>query len=240
VIDALLSEKGNLYKEDSLFRCDDACLCDGCRGDLVVSVSLPEIWAQAKYLCRPVLEVFDHYCCTVPFVEHNLGAARVRFALRKPCLFLNHAGYCTVYAVRPAACALFPEFLSLRTDRDDCVKDMELDSYPCVEHLPDVPEARKDALTRLAKIHQEEIYGGEIYLFGHAGFTVDLREEVSRICVGRPGEVVPFSVQTEALRRLLNTCGWWGRIRQKIQALDAAEGQEIFFSGMEIVAALNL
>jgi len=240
VIDASLSEKTDLYTKESLFKCNDACLCDGCSGDLVVSVSLLEIWALARRLHRPVLEVFDHYCRTIPFVEHDLGAVRVRFALRKPCLFLTEAGGCTIYAARPAVCALFPEFLSLRGDRDEYIKEMDLSAYPCIEQFADASGARKDALTRLVSMHWEEIYAGEIYLFGRAGFTVDLREEVSRIRNGWSGEIVPFSLQTEALNRVIESCGWWVRIREKIGTLDAQEGVETLFSDMQIVKALSL
>ena len=240
MLDAWLAEKGKLYTKDSLFRCDDACPRYGCRGELLVNVSLLEVCVQAKHLDRPVSEVFDRYCSTAPFVEHGLEAARVRFVVRKPCLFLDDAGYCAIYAARPAACALFPEFLSLRADRADYVSGSNLSRYPCIEHFADVPEARKDALTLLWSMHQKEIYAGEIYLFGRAGFTVDLREEVGRRRDGREAGVVPFSIQMDALHASLRAGGWWNRIREGIEALDTPDGFGTLLSGMKIVEALNL
>jgi Fe-S-cluster containining protein len=240
VLDAWLSEKSNLCTKESLFRCDDACPRYGCRGELLVTVTLLELKAQARHLGRPVLEVFDQFCCTVPFVEHGLDSVRVRFVLRKPCLFLDDAGYCAIYPLRPAACALFPEFLSLNGDGWDYVTGSDLSHYPCIEHFAEVPEARKDVLATLMSMHRKEVYAGEIYLFGHAGFSFDLREEVSRVHEGRPGEPVPFSVQSDVLCATLSAGGWSDRMRKKIEALDTPEGLETFLSGMKIVEALNL
>jgi Fe-S-cluster containining protein len=240
VLDAWLGKKGNLYTKDSLFRCDDACPRYGCRGELLVNVSLFEVCAQAKHLGRPVLEVFDRYCSTVPFVEDGLWATRIRFVLRKPCLFLDDAGYCAIYAVRPAACALFPEYLSLHGDGNGHVIRNELSRYPCIEHFTDVPEARKDALAMLWKIHQKEIYAGEIYLFGRAGFTIDLREEVGCRFQGREGGAVPFSIQMDAMQASMSATGWWARIREKIEALGTPDGLGTLLSGIRIVEALNL
>lgn len=240
MLDAWLGEKGSLYTKDSLFRCDDACPRYGCRGELLVDVSLLEVCVLSRHLDRPALEVFDRYCSTVPFVEHGFEAARVRFVLRKPCLFLDNSGYCAIYAKRPAACALFPEFLSLNGDREDYVIGNNLGRYPCIEHFADVPEARKDALAALWKMHQKEIYAGEIYLFGRAGFTVDLREELGRRYQSGEGDAVPFSIQTDALHASLNAGGWWDRIREKIAVLDTRDGLGTLLSGMRIVEALNL
>jgi Fe-S-cluster containining protein len=240
VLDAWLGEKGSLYTKDSLFRCDDACPRYGCRGELLVDASLLEVCVLARHLGRLALEVFDRYCSMVPFVEHGFEAARIRFVLRKPCLFLDNSGYCTIYATRPAACALFPEFLSLQGNRKDYVIGNGLGYYPCIEHFAQVPEARKDALAALWKIHQKEIYAGEIYLFGRAGFTVDLREELGRRYEGREGGAVPFSIQTDALHASLSAGGWWDRIREKIEALDTPDGLGALLSGIKIVEALNL
>jgi hypothetical protein len=57
VLDAWLGEKGNPYTKESLFRCDDACPRYGCRGELLVDVTLLELSAQARHLDRPVPEV---------------------------------------------------------------------------------------------------------------------------------------------------------------------------------------
>jgi hypothetical protein len=40
VLDAWVGGKGSLYARDSSFRCDDACPRYGCRGELLVSVTL--------------------------------------------------------------------------------------------------------------------------------------------------------------------------------------------------------
>lgn len=78
MLDAWLGEKADLYTKESSFRCDDACPRYGCRGELLVTISLLELSAQARHLGRPALDVFDRFCCTVPFVEHGLERVRVR------------------------------------------------------------------------------------------------------------------------------------------------------------------
>jgi len=239
VLDSWLGEKGSLYTTGSLFRCDDACPRYGCRGELLVSVSLLEVCVQARQIGRPAIEVFHRYCSTVPFVENGLRTARVRFVLRKPCLFLDKDGYCAIYAVRPAACALFPEFLSLHEDKEGYVNGNGLSHYPCIEHFSDVSEARKQTLAALWNIHQKEIYAGEIYLFGRAGFTLDLREELGCRADSLEEGALPFSIQTEAMHASLSAAGWWVRIREKIEALDTSEGLRTLVSDIRIVVALN-
>ncbi len=240
VLDAWLREKGDLYAKGSLFKCDDACPRYGCRGDMLVTVTLLELKSLAVYLSRPALDVFDRFCSVAPFVEQGVERVRVRFVLRKPCLFLEESGYCAVYPLRPAACALFPEFLSVHADGAVYRADSDLARYPCIERFTEVPEARKEALKALHGIHRKEVYAGEIYLFGQAGASFDPREEVGRLREGRAGQPVPFSVQSKALDTLLRACGWWDRIREKIDALNTQEGFDTFFSAIRIVEQLSL
>lgn len=240
MLDAWLSEKANLYTKDSSFRCRDGCVCPGCRGDLLVNVSLVEVSVLSNHLDRPSLEVIEHYCHVAPFVQHDFRTARVHIVFHKPCPFLAVTGRCSIYTVRPAACALFPESLSLRTGRDESFNGGDPNHYPCIDPFADVSGQRKDALTALTRMHRNEVYSGEIYLFGQAGFTVDLREDVSRICDESTEKVVPFSAQAEALHRFLIKHGWWSRLCEKIVRLDTRDGIDAVLSGMKIVEALNL
>ena len=234
MLDAWLGEKHSLYNKDSSFKCDDTCPRYGCRGDLLVDASLFEIYALAKYLQRPVAETFKRYFSLAPFVEHGFDRVRVRFALSKPCPFLNEKGYCTVYEKRPAACALFPEYLSIAGTIDSYVE------FPCVSYAGDVPESRKDALKNLFSMHSKEMYAGEIYLFGCAGYTVDIREEIACRRGNAAGDEVSFGIQREALQAALNRNGRLRRIHEKTESLDAPGGIEQLFLGMKIVDALKL
>ena len=166
-------------------------------------------------------------------MEHGYDKARVRFILRKPCAFLDEKGYCAVYEKRPAACALFPEYLRISG---------AIDSYrlfPCVGHLGEASESRKGSLKRLFSMHSKEIYAGEIYLFCCAGYTVDIREEIACRWGGLSGAVVPFGIQREALQEALSMDERLDLIHEKVGSLDAPEGIEQFFSGMKIVDALK-
>ena len=66
-------------------------------------------------------------------------------------------------------------------ERQEYICDNGISTYPCVrrEAYRVTPE-RKEAVRSLQRIHEREIYGTELYLFGVAGFSVDLREEVLR------------------------------------------------------------
>ena len=164
----------------------------------------------------------------------------MRIVLRKPCPFLWEAGRCSVYGVRPAACALFPEFLSLAENEEQSTSREDVGKYPCINHCVDMPMKRKDALIALMRMHRKEVFAGEIYLFGRAGFTIDIREDLSGMCGQTSEKAISFNVQAEALHRSLVRHGWWAGLREKIMRLDREDGVAAVLSGMEIVEALNL
>lgn len=178
--DAALKDKLSLYARSSGFTCEDACPRFGCRGDLTVAVSLHELYAQGRALKQRTLDLFDAACRLSPSIELGLDMARIRIVLRKPCIFLDGDMMCSIHAVRPAVCALFPEHLALLADeeRQAYIRDNGLDAYPCVDGWAGVSAARREALQRLRHIHTREILATEIYLFGRAGFTVDLRSDI--------------------------------------------------------------
>ncbi len=239
MLDAWLSTKGNLYARHSTFACDKACPRYGCQGDLLVTTSLLEICVLARRSGQAPLGAFDRYYRIVPYTGDNPATTRVRFILRKPCPFLNNDGYCGVYALRPAACALFPEFLSLYPDKENYIKENSLGLFPCIEHFSDVSEARRETLESLWSMHRKELYLDDIYLFGYAGFRIDIREAVSMLTSGSMNGV-SFLLQTDALHVALKSEGWWERIYEKIRALDTDDGLRTLISGMKIVEALNL
>jgi Fe-S-cluster containining protein len=69
----------------------------------------------------------------------------------KPCWFLAPDGRCTVHAVRPEGCRLYPAFY------DETVRSAALDDLYC-PHTDGflLPQATKDAVRRLALRLQEE------------------------------------------------------------------------------------
>ncbi len=175
LLDEWLGGKLSLYDKGSLFRCTGSCPRHGCCGELVVTISVLEGYVIARQLGRPAPEVFERYFELAPHLDDGLGAARIRFVLKKPCLFLDNADWCSMYGQRPAACALFPEHVSI-SGQGEVYR-----TFPCVEEAADLPEPRKLALKSLTALQRAEIYAGEIFLFGFAGFTVDLRHEAARV-----------------------------------------------------------
>ncbi len=228
MLDAYLQDKVSLYTQSSDFACDTACPRFGCRGGLVIAVSLLEVYAQARFLKQGTLDVFSAACKLSPSIEQGLDKARIRIVMRKPCLFLNEAMLCSIHAVRPAVCALFPEYLALLTDeeRQAYIRDNGLEGYPCVSGSVGAQAVRKEALRSLWRIHTKEILAAEIYLFGYAGFTVDLRSDIidASATIER---TLPFAAIEAALDRLLEKGGMYHTVRERIAALDEGKIEDL-------------
>jgi hypothetical protein len=135
---------------------------------------------------------------------------------------------CSIHAVRPAVCALFPEHLALLTDgeRRAYIRDNGLEAYPCVSGPAGVSDARKEALRRLRLIHTREILATEIYLFGYAGFTVDLRSDIVDASATIEG-TLPFAAVEASLDHLLKKGGMYHAVREKIAALDEGRTEDL-------------
>jgi Fe-S-cluster containining protein len=226
--DASARDKHLLYAQSSDFACDAACGRFGCRGELAVTVSLHELYGLGRFLKRSTLDVFGAACRLSPSIEKGLGRARIRVLLRKPCVFLDGAMMCSVHAVRPAVCALFPEHLALLEDgqRQAYIRDNGLEACPCTAGTARVSEARKEALRSLLLIHTREILATEIYLFGHAGFAVDLRSDIVDASATIEG-TLPFTEVEASLDRLLKKGGLHRAVRAKMAALDEGRTEDL-------------
>ncbi len=236
--DAYSQDKLSLYAQSSAFACDGACPRFGCRSDLAVAVSLHELYEQGRFLKTRTLDVFGAACTLSLSIEQGLDRARIRILLRKPCVFLDSAMMCSIHAVRPAVCALFPEHLALLTDeeRRAYIRDNGLEAYPCVSGPAGVSDARKEALSRLRHIHTREILATEIYLFGYAGFTVDLRSDIVDASATIEG-TLPFAAVEASFDCLLKKGGLYHAVREKIAALDEG-GMEDLTGALSIAEAI--
>jgi Fe-S-cluster containining protein len=183
VLDSYVKDKLALYTKFSHFACTSECPRYGCRSDLTVSASLLEIHVQSRFLRRSVRSLFDFAYKLSPSIDQGMARARIRFVLRKPCVFLKNGKMCGIYEMRTAVCALFPEHLGLMDDeaRRVYVEANRIESYLCVSNLGAVSDERKEALQKLLGLHQKEILATELYLFERAGFTVDLREDAAAV-----------------------------------------------------------
>ncbi len=72
MVESYIDDKHSLYSQFSRFACDDACPRYGCRTDLIVGVSILEIYEQARLLKRPVLELFNLAYRLSPVVDEVL------------------------------------------------------------------------------------------------------------------------------------------------------------------------
>jgi Fe-S-cluster containining protein len=239
MIDAYVREKTDLYGEHSDFSCDDKCPRYGCRSNLVVAPSLLELYVQSRFLGVTVADLFNRAFDISPFTHEGLERVRIRFCLKKPCPFLDKGKTCGIYSVRPAACALFPEYLGLLGDRErrrEYIAEGGIDHYPCVKTIV-LSEARTETLHRLWRLHAVEICATEIYLFDIAGFSVDLREALLGIAHGGTGRI-PYRKVGEALAILLAAQGLGDRIIEKIGDLGTDGGMRRYLSAMAISEAV--
>jgi Fe-S-cluster containining protein len=205
VIESYLAEKIGLYNGSSAAACPDGCPRYGCRGDLVVTASLLEIFSQARFLQIDVATLFSQAFRISAAAYSGLADVRIRFVLSKPCRFLAGSGVCTTYSVRPAACALFPEYLSLHSseERKTLIQHNEIRHFPCVANVDfDLPPKRLAELRELRRIHGVELFADSIFLFGSGSFSIDLRKECELLSPTDSGRISSSSLD-EALRSFL-------------------------------------
>ena len=251
MIESFARAKFDLYSRGSRFHCDEACPRYGCRGSLVVSAVLFEVLTQARVFGRQAADFFSfaYRLGTIP-LDEDLSRVRIRITLRKPCVFLEDGRNCSMYRVRPAACALFPEHLALLPEarRKEYIENNGMGHYPCVADPGlGLSAEREEAIRRLWRMHQLEVLATEICLFGIAGFSVDLREDVivlfdrerPRSQASPPGLRIPYGKIEEAMERHGERTGLFELIREKLASLEKETAMQSFFSALSIAEALT-
>jgi len=230
----------DLYSRASRFSCEDRCPRYGCKGDLLVSAGLFEILAQCRILNRSAADLLGLAYRMSACADDGLAKVRIRFTLRKPCIFLEDGRTCSIYEARPAECALFPEYLGLLAEterREQCERNGVL-GYPCVtDSALSLSAPREEALLSLQRIHLKEIMATEICLFGKAGFSVDLRQDVAAATDGA-GARIPFRKVEEVLESYLERTGLCHTITERLGVLEKEADMESFFSALSIAEAL--
>lgn len=238
MIESFAHARFDLYSRGSRFSCEDGCPRHGCKGDLLVSAGLFEVLAQGRILGRPMADLFRSAYRLSPAADDGLSKVRIRFTMRKPCVFLEDGRTCAIYAVRPAECALFPEYLGLLpdTERKGHCERIGVAEYPCVtDSALSLSAERGDALRSLQRIHHEEIMATEICLFGVAGFSVDLRQDVAAVA---DGARISFGKVEEVLEGYLARTGLRNTIMERLAVLEKEAQMESFFSALSVAEAL--
>jgi Fe-S-cluster containining protein len=240
VIESFAETKLDLYSRASRFSCEEGCPRYGCKGDLLVSAGLFEILAQARILKRSTADLLRLAYRMSPAADDGLSKVRIRFTLRKPCVFLEDSRTCSIYEARPAECALFPEYLGLLPEperREQCERNGVL-GYPCVtDSALSLRAPRKEALLSLQRVHLKEIMATEICLFGKAGFSVDLRQDAAAATDGA-GARIPFRKVEDVLESYMARTGLSHAIMARLAVLEKEANMESFFSALSIAEAL--
>jgi len=230
----------DLYSRASRFGCDEGCPRYGCKGNLLVSAGLFEVLAQGRMLNRSAADLLRLAYRISPSADDGLSKVRIRFTLRKPCVFLEDGRTCSIYEARPAECALFPEHLGLLPEherKEQCERNGTA-GYPCVtDSALSLSAPRKATLLSLMLIHRKEIMATEVCLFGKAGFSVDLRQDAAAAFDG-VGARIPFEKLQEVLESYLARTGLYDTIMERLAILEKEAHMESFFSALSIAETL--
>ena len=222
-----LKRRGALLSQHSAMRCPPNCQRPGCqRQDLLVEVTLLDLWVLSQRLGKPVVDLFPDP------VSLRLGPSpgwpfrkRMVLALKKPCPFLTET-LCSVYEARPIPCALFPENISLDPGRLSAFgSEEDFAEYHCLKALPSVSEERRQILLALEKKVSAERFVTQLTLFGDSPFLIDFSQEAPSLSEpAEPGGKGPRVVRHQNLEALfqerLAKGSFSSLVRERMSAMD--------------------
>lgn len=185
-LDLYFRHRQELAARDAAFQCPPACRQPGCRSPfLQIPLSLPELWAAARFLELPLWEVFSRYVFPGPFVDGREDwLRRLVLRLHKPCPFLKE-GRCAIYPVRPLACILFPEYQLLTGEAESWRNQEEFRDFPCLRDPPVLPPGRGRILRQLHHLYVRDLFLTDLYLWGHSPCYLDCTPvKAARGCPG--------------------------------------------------------
>lgn len=220
-----------LCNQWSTFSCPDACERMGCKEpSLHVSISLVDLVAFSLISGRKPTELFRR---TVkigfdPIDESNSWIGQVSLELKKPCPFLD-GKVCSIYAGRPIACALFPEYWSIVEHPERIVQKDLFRNFPCIQEPLSISPRRKTALQQLFGIFGKEVFLSNFFLFGVSPFVIDLKniagEGLEGIPASKNGKVAfPHHRFEELIFQRLEKGGHLDEWEDRIRKLDQADG----------------
>lgn len=140
-----------------------------------IPVTIFDVMGAAAYRNRNQLDIFlEYYRLGLLPVEGQERIVRATLKIRKPCRYLE-AEKCTVYPVRPLACALFPEHLAVSGSLPEKLSQPHFRDYLCLHQGIEISEQRSQVAKRLNGKLQRELLVSDWYLFGCSPFFIDLK-----------------------------------------------------------------
>ncbi len=228
-----LAERSLLFNQWSTFSCPDACERMGCKEpSLHVSISLVDLVAFSLISGRKPTELFTRAVKIGfdPLDADDPWIGEVSLELKKPCPFLAGKG-CLIYAGRPIACALFPEYWFIVEHPERILQNHLFRTFPCIQEAFSISPQRKIALQRLFGIFGKEVFLSNFFLFGVSPFVIDLKNVIEEGLEGLPASkdgktAFPHHRFEELISQRLEKGGHLDEWEGKVRKLDQAAGLE--------------
>jgi Fe-S-cluster containining protein len=173
------AQLGDLH---SNFSCDPHCKRTGCKSQhMQVPVTIFDVIGAASCRGKSLPEIFrENYFIGLLPVRGQEWVVRITAKIGKPCPYLID-DRCSIYAVRPLACMLFPESLVLKEDLEQISKRPIYNQYPCIQRGLKVSPDRTLILKKLNNLLQRELLLSDGCLFKCSPFLLDLENQQNDI-----------------------------------------------------------
>ncbi len=234
---AYLRQRADLAATASEFQCDPACRRPGCKNqDLQVPVTIFDVLAAARHQDQPLSAIYqDRYSLGLLSNEREDWIRMVTLKLQKPCPFLKN-DLCSIYAIRPLPCILFPEYLVNEgtfeeNARKECFKD-----YLCFQRPLLLSPERAKVMTELKRMWKRESLISSFYLFNYGPCHIDFcnliedlsseaRSQTKAEEQAEPLRLIPHHILESFFLKHMVKCHPFAGLDEKIHHLDTREGQ---------------
>ena len=240
--EAYLRHRAHLASDKSDFHCDPACQRPGCKNqDLQVPVSIVDVIAAARHRGTSVSAIYqDHYSLGLLSNEREDWIRMVTVKLRKPCPYLEN-DLCSIYAVRPLPCILFPEYLVPAGRFEADAGEDHFKDYLCFQRPIALSVDRARIVANLRSMWERESLITCFYLFEQAVCRLDFSNLIPELLQAAPdlrnaasaGEpeprrIIPNQVLEDFFLQHIGKCRPFARVMEKVQYLNTREGQAAF------------
>jgi hypothetical protein len=203
----------------------------GCKDPILhISISLVDLVAISLVSGRKAKEIFRENVKIGfdPIHENEPWMGRVSLELKKPCYFLD-GKKCSIYSMRPIACALFPEYYFIVESPETILRKDIFRNFPCIQKPCSISPQRKVTIQNLSEMSAKEVFLSDFYLFGISPFVIDLKsiagEGLEGIPVSKNGKTTLLHYRIEELiSQKLRRGGYLDNWQARVEKLSQTDG----------------